>query len=128
MPVPTTALYSGILALFIVALALNVTIHRFKFHVTLGDGGNPLLGRMIRMHGNTVENVPLGLLLMGLYELDGGAAVVLHAAGITLIVARLIYVGALSRYEEKNPIRALSVILTWLTITALAILNLWQIR
>ena len=71
MPVPITALYTAILALVVLALAANVSIHRGKLKVDIGDGDNPQMLRMIRIHGNAVEYVPIALLLMGVYELDG---------------------------------------------------------
>lgn len=127
MPVAVTALYAGIFGLVIVVLGCNVTLHRFKYRVMLGDHDIPQLRRVVRIHGNTVENIPFALLLMGLYELDGGLHAVLHAAGIALIVGRITYIGVLWRHEEPSPIRASGVTLTWLTIAALAILNLWQL-
>lgn len=126
MPVAITALYAAILALFIVALGFNVTVHRWMFGVPLGDGGKPLLVRVIRMHGNSIESVPIGLLLMALYELDGGSPRLLHAAGIGLIVGRLLYVGPLWTSGGWNAFRATGVTLTWLIIVALAVLNLWR--
>lgn len=128
MPVPITALYAAILALLIVALGINVTVHRFKYRVMLGDGEVPLLRRVIRMHGNAVENVPICVLLMGLYELNGGARSALHAAGIALVASRLLYVGPLWTNPGPSAIRATGVTVTWLTTAALAALNLWQIR
>ena len=88
MSVSITALYAGILALIFVALAINVTRHRVKLRVALGDGGNPEMLRMIRLHANAVEYIPLALVLMALYELNGGWHVALHIIGIVLIVAR----------------------------------------
>jgi uncharacterized membrane protein YecN with MAPEG domain len=41
MPMAVTALYTSVLALLILALAINVTRHRAKLEVGLGDGGNP---------------------------------------------------------------------------------------
>ena len=70
--VSITALYAGILSLIMVALAVNVTIHRAKLRVPMGDGGNPIMLRMIRLHGNAVEYLPLALLLMAIYEINGG--------------------------------------------------------
>jgi len=127
MPVAITALYAGLLGLLVVALGFNVTVHRWILRVPLGDGGNPLLVRVIRMHGNTVESVPIAVLLMALYELDGGLRTALHAAGMTLIVGRLLYAGTLWADGGWNLIRATGVTLTWLTISALAVLNIWQI-
>ena len=72
MTLSITALYAGILALIVVALAVNVTVHRVKLRVPLGDGGNPDMLRMIRLHGNAVEYLPLALVLMAVYEINGG--------------------------------------------------------
>jgi uncharacterized protein len=68
MPVAVTAIYTSVLALLILALAINVTRHRAKLKVGLGDGGNPQMLRMIRLHANAVEYAPIGLLLMGVYR------------------------------------------------------------
>jgi uncharacterized protein len=127
MPVPITALYAGILGLLLTALAINVTVHRAKLKVTIGDGGNPQMQRMIRLHGNAAEYVPLGLVLMGLYELDGGLHPALHAAGIALIVGRVLHIWGMWSTVEPNFGRAAGPTLTWLAIAAMAVLNLWQI-
>jgi uncharacterized protein len=128
MAVPITALYAGILGLLIPALAINVTVHRAKLKVQIGDGGNPQMQRMIRVHANAVEYVPLGLLLLGLYELDQGWPAVLHAAGIALIVGRLLHIAGMWNSTDVNFGRAAGPTVTWITIAALAVLNLWQIR
>ncbi|MBS0234958.1 MAG: MAPEG family protein [Proteobacteria bacterium] len=128
MPVAITALYTGILSLIVVGMGINVTIHRFKYRVMLGDGGQAVLRRMVRLHGNTVENIPLCALLMGLYELDGGDKMVLHAAGIALIVGRLLFAGPLWLHEGPSPIRATGVTLTWGTTAVLAMLNILQFK
>ena len=86
MSVSITALYAGILALMVVALAINVTLHRVKLRVPLGDGGNPEMLRMIRLHGNAAEYIPLALVLMALYEIDGGWHTPLHVVGVALVV------------------------------------------
>jgi uncharacterized protein len=128
MTVPITALYAGILGLLITALAINVTVHRAKLKVDIGDGGNLQMLRMIRVHANAVEYVPLGLLLLGLYELDHGRPVALHAAGIALIVGRVLHVAGMWNTASLNFGRAAGPTVTWVTIAVLAVLNLWQIR
>ena len=90
MQVSITALYAGILALIVVALAINVTMHRVKLRVPLGDGGNPQMLRMIRLHGNASEYIPLALVLMALYEINGGWHTALHIVGIALVVGRVL--------------------------------------
>jgi uncharacterized protein len=128
MPVMITALYAAILALLLTALAINVTVNRAKLKVMLGDGGNPQMLRMARIHGNAAEYVPIGVVLMGLYELDGGLPLALHVTGIVLIAGRLLYSWGMWSQAEPGFGRTVGTSVTWLAIAALAVLNLWQIR
>lgn len=127
MTLPITALYAGILALIVVALAINVTVHRTKFKVPIGDGGNPEMLRMIRVHGNAVEYLPLALMLMAIYEIDGGSHALLHIAGIVLIVGRVLQTWNMWRTPRAGFGRIAGQSSTWLTVAALAVLNLWRL-
>jgi len=124
MPAPITALYAGILALVLTALAINVTVHRWRVRVPIGQGTDPLMARVIRVHGNAVEYIPVALLLMLLYEINGGRALLLHTAGITLTVGRILHAWGLTRMARPNLSRAAGQTLTWLSIIALAVFNL----
>ena len=111
MQVSITALYAGILALIVVALAINVTVHRVKLRVPLGDGGNPQMLRMIRLHGNAAEYIPLALVLMAIYEINGGWHTALHIVGIALIAGRVLqtwgmWANATCRISAARPARA----------------------
>jgi len=128
MPVTITALYAAILSLLMIALAINVSMTRNRLKISVGDGGDQEMLRMIRLHGSAAEYVPIGVLLMGLYELNHGPPAALHAAGIALLVGRLSFVVALRASARPGAARGLAALLTWLTIAALAALNLWQIR
>ncbi len=124
MSVTLTALYAAVLALIIVALAINVTVHRVKLRVSLGDGGNPQMLRMMRLHGNAVEYIPIAVLLMLTYEIGGGSRYLLHAAGIALITGRLIQVAAMWGSNVATPGRGLGQSLTWATIVVMALANI----
>jgi hypothetical protein len=124
MPLSITALYAGILALIFVALGINVSRHRIKFRVSLGDGGNPEMLRMIRVHANAAENIPFAVLLMALYELNGGGHTALHIIGIALIVGRVSQSWNMWTTEKAGLGRRMGQSLTWLSIIALALLNL----
>ena len=56
--------------------------------------------RRIRGHGNFAEYVPFILVMMAMLELSHASIYVLHAMGITLVVARLLHAYALS-FTEK---------------------------
>jgi len=127
MPLPTTAAYASILALIVVALAINVTVHRAKLKVPLGDGGNPDMLRMIRLHGNAIEYLPLAIVLMAIYEINGGWHWALNAIGIVLIVARLLQSWNMWNTAIAGFGRISGQSLTWLSIAALAVLNLLKV-
>lgn len=127
MQASLTALYGAILALLIVALGINVTVHRVKLSIPLGDGGNPQMLRMIRLHGNAIEYVPLGLVLMLAYEINSGSSLALHIAGIALITGRLVQTWGMWGTEVPGPARGTGQTLTWLAIAGLAVLILWQL-
>jgi uncharacterized protein len=124
MSVSLTALYAAVLALIMVALAINVTVHRARLKISLGDGGNPVMLRMMRLHGNAVEYIPIGLLLMLTYEIGGGSRYLLHAAGIALIAGRVIQIAAMWGTDIPNAGRGVGQTLTWVTIVVLALANL----
>ena len=127
MPVAITALYAGILAILVVALAINVTVHRAKLRIALGDGGNPVMLRMIRIHANAAEYVPLAIGLMLVYEFNGGSHIALHVIGIALIAARILQSWNMWVTEVARFGRISGQTLTWLSIAALAVLNLWKL-
>jgi uncharacterized membrane protein YecN with MAPEG domain len=126
MPISITAFYAGILGLIIVALGINVTMHRVKLSVPLGDGGKPQMLRMIRLHGNAAEYVPLAILLMLIYEINGGWPTALHIIGIALVVGRLLQTWGMWGTDMPGFGRGTGQSLTWLSIAALAVLNIWK--
>ena len=127
MTVSLTAMYAAILALMMTAFAINVTVHRGKLGIDLGDGGNPQMLRMMRLHGNASENIPIALLLMLTYELNGGSHTALHVFGLVLVVARLLHAGGLWQSASANFGRVSGQGATWLTIAVLAIANIVKI-
>jgi uncharacterized membrane protein YecN with MAPEG domain len=127
MSVSITALYAGILALIVIALAINVTVHRVKLRVPLGDGGNPQMRRMIRLHGNAAEYIPLAIALMAIYELNGGGHLGLHIVGIALVAGRVVQTWGMWATDMTNIGRQIGQSLTWLSVIALAVLNLSKV-
>jgi len=121
MLVSITALYAGILGILATALAINVTVHRAKLRVPVGDGDNPQMLRMIRLHGNAAEYIPIALILMLTYELNGGNHTVLNVAGMVLVAARLLHAWGMWDSPNTNFGRVAGQGLTWLTTALLAV-------
>jgi uncharacterized protein len=124
MRVPITALYAGVYALLLLALAARVSLLRNKLKVSLGDGGHSELTRAIRVHGNSVEwTLPMLVLLM-VAELNHANPTLLHACGIAFLLARIAHAIGLSRAAGESPGRLLGTSVSWIVI---AVLALWDI-
>ena len=123
---PVTMLYAGLLGLWFVALSVKVIQGRGRYKVNLGDGGNASMQRLIRGQANFNEYVPLALLLMALLESAGTSALVMHALGASLLVARILHGVALSFTEHFFFGRFVGTLLTYLMLVAAAGLCLWQ--
>ena len=64
--------------------------------VIYGDGNSKLVTLRMRRHANFIEYVPYALILLGLAESLNSAHWLLHAAGIVLILSRLLHFYGLS--------------------------------
>lgn len=114
---PVTALYAAVCGFLVIALAANVVRYRLGKKVSLGDGGHKDVNRAIRAHGNTVEYIPLALILMALLEINGGGNTALHIYGIMLVAGRLLYAyGMLVPRSSANLARQLGVLSSWIVI------------
>jgi uncharacterized protein len=91
LAVPITGLYAAIQAIIVTVLLFPIGRMRTSLGVSLNDGGNATLSVAIRRHANWAEHVPFALLLMGLLELDGGNAALLHGLGVALVIARIVH-------------------------------------
>lgn len=107
-----TMLTAGLLGLLIVALGLRVSAIRRSAHVSLGDGGNPVLEQRIRAHGNAVETIPIALILLGLAERALGQPWYLVAMAVVLVIARLIHPIGMAM-PSPNAARMLGILGTW---------------
>lgn len=116
MAAPITALYAGLLGLLLLALATRVVQGRVQYKVQFGDGGVAALIQRQRVHGNAVEYVPIGILLLLVAELNGTPPPLLHAIGGSLFVGRALHAFGLGRSTGTSPGRFVGTILTWLSI------------
>ncbi|MBT5494889.1 MAG: glutathione metabolism protein [Alphaproteobacteria bacterium] len=119
-----TPLYAGILSLMFVYLSFRVIGMRRAAHIGLGDGGNPLLVRRLRVHGNFAEYVPLALVLMLLMELQEKPDWLIHGIGIALLCGRLIHTVGVGREPENYKIRTVGIALNFAALIAGAMSNL----
>jgi uncharacterized membrane protein YecN with MAPEG domain len=107
--------YASALALLTLVLAFRVTWLRLRHGIGLGDGGREDLARAIRVHGNAVEYVPLGLVLLTLDALGGSPLVAVEIAGALLFLGRLAHAYGLSQSRGRSPGRFVGTLSTWLS-------------
>ena len=121
-----TPIYAGLLALLYLLLSYRVVQSRGHGRPSLGDGGDQDLLRRIRGHGNFAEYVPLLLLMIAMLEFNHLPVYLLHALGITLLIARLLHGYALSFTESFKFGRFWGTALTFLLLLVCGVLSLYQ--
>ena len=65
-----TLLYTSLITIFAIFLALRNGVIRGKTKTMLGDGGSSELLQSMRAHGNLMEHAPIALILLLLLELS----------------------------------------------------------
>ncbi len=108
------ALWVGLHLILLLVLSMLVVRQRRSHGVALGDGGVPKLTQAVRAFGNATEYVPAGLIAVVALALVGAPPLVVHAAGMTLLVGRIAHAVGLSRTGGASLPRAAGVVLTWL--------------
>jgi hypothetical protein len=117
-------LYAAISALLLVWLSARVIKGRVVFKVDIGDGGNEEMQRRIRVQANFIEYVPLALILIYFVQQAGYSIWIVHALGITLIVARVLHAMGLGSSSGVSKGRFLGASATFLLLLAGAVLTL----
>jgi uncharacterized protein len=119
-----TPLYAGLLTLWFVLLSVRVM--NIRRDVPFGDSGDIAITRLIRAQANFAEYVPLALLLMGFLEVTRYSIYLLHALGVTLVVARLLHGMALSFGWQPRAGRVAGAGLTVIVLMIEALLCIYQ--
>jgi uncharacterized protein len=125
MALAATAIYISVLAVWMFYLGLRVANLRRGHQIGLGERDNRELAVAIRVHANTVENVPITLLLMLVLALQGIGPWLIHACGGLLVLARLSHAWGMTQSGGRYSIfRVAGITLNWLLMLILAVANL----
>ena len=120
-----TPFYAGILAVWFLLLSVRVVNLRRR-GIAFGDNGDVNVIRVVRAQANFAEYVPLALLLMGFLEVSRFSVYLLHALGLTLLVARLIHGSALSFGWKLRFGRVAGATLTFIVLLVEGLLCVYQ--
>ncbi len=119
-----TPIYAGFFGVMMVILSWRVTKLRRKFEGNkMRETGHNELTAAVRARDNIVEYLPLALLLMWMLEFMQFNPWLVHALGITLIVARLMHLHGLNEPSGDGLGRRLGTRLTWLHISICSLLS-----
>ena len=117
---PITLTIAGAAAILHVWLSLRVSRLRRPLKIGVGDGGNEVLLRRMRAHGNFAENMPILLVLVGFIELATGGNLWLWGAAILFILARIAHAFGMDR-PGANLLRVGGITASWAVLLGLGI-------
>ena len=90
----------------IVALSLNVSKHRIRNGISLGDGENKDLRNAIRAHSNLIETTPIFCILMFIYETLNNSTQFLMICASLFLFSRILHSIGILQYNFKLRFRA----------------------
>ena len=125
--IPTIVpIYAALFAVMLVLLSIRVANTRREVRVAIGDGGNKILLRRIRVQGNFTEYVPMALILFTFIEMQGWPGWLVNGLCLVLLAARLVHAYGIGQEPETIPIRATGMATTALLLLAAAGLLLYS--
>ncbi|MEM9053953.1 MAG: MAPEG family protein [Pseudomonadota bacterium] len=126
MPIPITGLYVGLTIILAIVLGMRIGMLRGKTRISILDGGNTEVALRMRHHGNLVETAALTLFAMGVIELNGASAILLHGLGLAYITSRILHPIGLKADDVTHPLRAIGAGISTLVMLIAGLTALWQ--
>lgn len=121
MALPITALFAGLMALWLIFLQVQVIRFRRGNKVSLGHAGDVMGERLIRAHGNASENIPIFLVLLGLSEGLGTPAWVLVLIALVFSAGRIAHGVHFFKVRQGGQLRVFGMIATFTPLAALSL-------
>ena len=120
------ALTAAFLALMQTFLMVTVGNRRRASTISFGDGGDADMLRIMRRHGNFIENAPMVLILLSLLEILGGNQTVILGLAILFVVTRISHAVALSSAASPVIFRIVGALGTLISLVGGAGMLAWQ--
>lgn len=90
MQLQVTLLLAGLFSLLMVPLSFQVSLRRIKAGVSaFGGGGDEILHRRIRAHGNFIEYAPTALIAVSLIEYTAGSTLFVWCLATAFFLSRV---------------------------------------
>ena len=118
--VDITPLYAALLALLFVVLSVRTLRLRRALRIPVGDAGDQLMLRTMRVHANFAEYTPYALLLIFMLELYGGHHWLVHGLCICLVVGRISHAFGVGRISENFRYRVFGMAMTFTALVGAA--------
>ena len=115
------ALWVGLHLILLLVLSVLVVRQRRTHGVVFGDADVPALALAVRAFGNATEYVPAGLIAIVTLAVVGAPPLIVHIAGLALLLGRIAYAVGLSRSGGVSIGRTVGVTLTWLAYIVAAV-------
>jgi uncharacterized protein len=110
-------LYAALLAILFFILSARIGNLRRTLRIAVGDAGNIVMLRAMRVQANFAEYVPICLVLVLMVEGQGASAWVVHSLGASLLVGRVVHAYGVSQVRENLLFRIIGMILTVTTLS-----------
>ena len=119
LDLPITVTFVSLLVISLVGFSAWIGLYRGSVDILRGDGGDTVLFKRIRIHGNLMENAPTFALILGAAEGMGLATAWLLAAVASFVLGRVLH---FVLYDDKRRGMAMA-----LTTFPGAFLGIWAI-
>ncbi len=116
MPLLVTITFIAFYAISVTVMTAWIGLYRGKVNVLRGDGGDQILFKRSRYHGNFIENAPIMAMTLAAAESFGLGQQWLWAAAVSFVAGRVLH---FFLFDKK--IRGLSMAITQFPSTLLAI-------
>ncbi|MEM1300635.1 MAG: MAPEG family protein [Pseudomonadota bacterium] len=121
MAFPVTAIFAGLLAIWLTVLQFKVVTFRRGQKVSLGHGGDEMGERLIRAHGNAAETIPIFLILMAASESVGAPGWLLIVFGAMFLGGRVMHGVHFLKIRKGFLLRFYGMIMTLTATMAMAV-------
>ena len=103
MSLSITAVYTAVFAILIVPMSLQITLRRIALgNLALGDGKDEELIRKRETLRNFCEYVPLGLILLAVYESTFGSIISVIVFGGMFLFSRILHIIGLQHFVSPK--------------------------